>query len=246
MMVLRRCSLIIVGILICFGCASAGPSIVDKSQPPQEGGQKVTAGARKSPEDGNQKLSAGIKSYEDGNYQDAAKLIQAALNTGLRDKESQVKAHKYLAFIHCSSDKKRECAEEFRKALELDPSFELQATEAGHPLWGPVYASVKGAPKTTTEVRAKSPSTDAAGSPSMLAPRDAHAAELRPGTSSGTLVVVKRSNFRAEADEKSKILRVLNKGEKLEYLGKSESGKWFHCKLLPSGPEGWIFNDLVE
>jgi hypothetical protein len=27
----------------------------------------------------------------------------------------------------------------------LDPSFELEASEAGHPIWGPVFRNVKNA-----------------------------------------------------------------------------------------------------
>jgi hypothetical protein len=36
------------------------------------------------------------------------------------------------------------CREEFRKALTMDPSLELSPAEAGHPVWGPVFRSLKG------------------------------------------------------------------------------------------------------
>lgn len=89
-----------------------------------------------------QNLTAGIKLYEDGTYADASKNLQAALDGGL-DKVDQVRAHKYLAFIYCVSDREKLCRDEFSKALEIDPNFELKPAEAGHPLWGPVFASVK-------------------------------------------------------------------------------------------------------
>ena len=93
-----------------------------------------------------QALAKGIKSYEDGDYKDAAAQLQAALNFGLDARSDQVKAHKYLAFVHCVSSRSRQCRDEFRRALRLDPSFTLEAAEAGHPLWGPVFRAVKAEP----------------------------------------------------------------------------------------------------
>jgi tetratricopeptide (TPR) repeat protein len=221
--------LIVVGMLICFGCAGTGANLVENSPPPQKG---------------EQELSAGIKNYEEGNYKDSIKLIQEALTKGLPNKDRQVEAHKYLAFIHCVSGRKKECTDEFKKALELDPNFELQAAEAGHPLWGPVYSSVKGTKTTSSEISAKSPTKEAAP---PLVPKEGHAAELTSISVSSLkiLVVVKTSNMRANADGKSKIIHILKKGEKVEYLGKSESGDWYNCKL-PSGLAGWVFKDLVQ
>ena len=205
-------------------------------------GEKLPAAAT-----GRQTLSAGIKSYEEGNYKDSMRLIQEALAKGLPDKKSQVEAHKYLAFIHCVSDRKKECTDEFKKAIELDPNFDLEAAEAGHPLWGPVYSSVKGTKATSAATSTKAPVKEAAAPPPILAPKEAQAADLPspPGSSPKILVVIKTSNLRAEADGKSKIIHILKKGEKVEYLGKSESGDWYNCKL-PSGLAGWVFKNLVQ
>jgi Tfp pilus assembly protein PilF len=90
-----------------------------------------------------QTLQSGIRQYEEGNYSEASRLLQTALDQGL-GKTDQVRAHKYLAFIHCVSGRDARCREEFRAALKIDPSFELAANEAGHPIWGPVFRSVKG------------------------------------------------------------------------------------------------------
>jgi tetratricopeptide (TPR) repeat protein len=201
------------------------------------------------PREGEQKLSEGIKSYEGGNYKDSMKLLQEALAKGLPSKEDQVEAHKYLAFIHCISDRKKECTDEFKKALELNPNFELQAAEAGHPLWGPVYSSVKGASATSATVSAKSPAKEAAPPPTPAAkePKEAQATEKpsAPGSSPKILVVVKTSNLRAKAESKSKIIGILKKGEKIEYLGQSKPGDWINCKTA-SGLTGWVFKDLVQ
>jgi Tfp pilus assembly protein PilF len=91
---------------------------------------------------GSTYLEEGVREYEEGNYRTSGRRIRYALEEGLSRPE-RVKAHKYLAFIACVSGQQLTCREEFSIALELDPSFELDAAEAGHPTWGPVYKSVK-------------------------------------------------------------------------------------------------------
>ncbi len=93
---------------------------------------------------GDQELAAGIRQYEDGNYSEAARLLQASLDQGIFSISGQVTAHKYLAFIHCISGREAQCRNEFRAALKVDPTFDLAPNEAGHPIWGPVFRSVKG------------------------------------------------------------------------------------------------------
>ncbi len=45
--------------------------------------------------------------------------------------------------MHCAGNRVVPCREEFRKALTVDPELELAPAEAGHPIWGPVFKSVK-------------------------------------------------------------------------------------------------------
>src|SRR5262245_49779960 len=92
---------------------------------------------------GEDDLEFGVKAYEDGELVYSAKLLQASLDNGLRFNSDRVRAHKYLAFIHCASSRVPQCRDEFKKALDLDPSFDLRENEAGHPTWGPVFRSVK-------------------------------------------------------------------------------------------------------
>ena len=94
------------------------------------------------PSRGDSELQAGIKLYEDGRYAQASKSFENALNLGLGN-AGQVTAHKYLAFIHCVSKRERQCRGHFNSALDIDPSFDLSPAEAGHPMWGPVFRSVK-------------------------------------------------------------------------------------------------------
>jgi uncharacterized protein YgiM (DUF1202 family) len=228
-MKISRIGLLIVGMLICFGCAGT-ESNIKKDSPPLHNGE--------------QKLSAGIKSYEEGDYKGSETLLKEALVMGLPDKKDQIDAHKYLAFIHCVTSREKECADEFKKALELDPNFQLQTAEAGHPLWGPVYSSVKSEKATHEPASLMAPPKTAIAPPPSMAPKDAQAAELPP-LQAKMLVIVKTSNLREKADSKSKIVHILKKGEKVEYLGRTKAGDWINCKL-PSGVTGWIFKDLVQ
>jgi Tfp pilus assembly protein PilF len=96
-----------------------------------------------SPRKAEQELSTGIMNYEDGNYKAAAKSLHSALDSGLTFDSDAARAHKYLAFIHCLSNREKQCRDEFRKALEKDNKFDLDPAEAGHPIWGPVFRAVK-------------------------------------------------------------------------------------------------------
>jgi Tfp pilus assembly protein PilF len=87
-------------------------------------------------------LEEGLRNYEEGNYRTAQRRLQFALEEGL-SRPDRVKAHKYLAFIACVSGQQLTCREEFGIAFELDPKFDLEPAEAGHPIWGPVFKSVK-------------------------------------------------------------------------------------------------------
>jgi hypothetical protein len=57
------------------------------------------------------------------------------------------------------------------------------------------------------------------------------------------LITTKGCNIRSEANSNSKIIKTLNKGEKLEKTGKS--GNWINVKLS-SGQTGWVHKDLVK
>jgi Tfp pilus assembly protein PilF len=87
-------------------------------------------------------LKVGLQQFDDGDYAESAKNLQSAIDRGLPNKE-RANAHKHLAFIHCASNRERLCRDEFRKALALDPALDLAPAEAGHPLWGPVFRSLK-------------------------------------------------------------------------------------------------------
>lgn len=88
-------------------------------------------------------LSLGIRAYEDGDYRNSTRLLQSALASELFLTSDKVAAHKYLAFMHCAQAREKACRDEFRKALALNPDFQLTPAESGHPSWGPVFKSLK-------------------------------------------------------------------------------------------------------
>lgn len=91
---------------------------------------------------GDAAFATGMRQYENGQHVEAARNLQAAVDLGL-PAASRATAHKHLAFIHCAGGRERQCRDEFRKALALEPRMELGPAEAGHPVWGPVFRSVK-------------------------------------------------------------------------------------------------------
>jgi hypothetical protein len=84
-------------------------------------------------------LLAGLKAYDDAQYPSAERQFREALAAGLASPKDRAEAHKRLAFIHCAAARVADCETEFRRARAADPSFALDAAEAGHPVWGPVY-----------------------------------------------------------------------------------------------------------
>jgi Tfp pilus assembly protein PilF len=87
-------------------------------------------------------LLAGLRAYEDGQYGDAERELNKALNTGLVSAGDRAVANKHLAFVYCTSQREKACADAFRAARVADSGFALSRAEAGHPLWGPVYKRV--------------------------------------------------------------------------------------------------------
>lgn len=132
-MILRVAKVFLGGLalLLVSGCQNMSPFACDGSQTHGTG----------TPTD--KKLNYGVLSYEEGNYQASIMALQGVLDTGLSGKPEQVKAYKYLAFIQCVSGRESMCRDYFKKALEIDPKFNLDTAEAGHPIWGPAFHSVK-------------------------------------------------------------------------------------------------------
>jgi hypothetical protein len=122
--------LALIGLAACLSACVAPPApqpLVDALQRPAE-----------------RQLAAGLRAYDDGRYDDAETNLVDALRLGLLHPRDQAAAYKTLAFVFCTSQRPSQCAAAFRSARAADPAFALSRAEAGHPLWGPVYAAVRG------------------------------------------------------------------------------------------------------
>lgn len=91
-------------------------------------------------------LVEGLRAYDEGQYPAAETALQRALSAGLASARDRASAHKLLAFIACTSERIAACEAAFRAARAADPGFGLDRSEAGHPLWGPVWRQVLAAP----------------------------------------------------------------------------------------------------
>jgi len=127
--------------IACAGCASPGGVQTDdwvvSAKAP------ATRTGRASPSRAQMDLRRGIQSYEDAEYEIAARNFRSALKRGLRTPRDKAQAYKYLAFLACTSGRMKSCRAEFRNALQADPRFELAPAETGHPIWGPVFRDAK-------------------------------------------------------------------------------------------------------
>jgi Tfp pilus assembly protein PilF len=94
------------------------------------------------PTKAQQTMYAGLWLYQEGHYEQSLKSLQSAIQQGLPERD-RLTAHKHVAFIHCVSNRERQCRDEFRKALAIDPGMDLAPEEAKHPMWGSVFRSVK-------------------------------------------------------------------------------------------------------
>ena len=116
--------------LILAGCASA-------PEPAPAAAPSGLAELLERP--GERALVEGMRAYDEGQYAQAEGALRKALSAGLVSLRDRASAHKFLAFITCTSERLAECEQQFRAAKAADPGFALNRSEAGHPLWGPVY-----------------------------------------------------------------------------------------------------------
>ena len=148
-----------VALLIVAGCDALPGTRPD--QKPSAAAPQITEDMLR--ERAREQLALGVKQYDAGDFDNSAKNLQGSLDHGLLSKQEQASARKYLAFIFCAAGREVQCRDEFRKAFEIYPEFALTAAEDGHPVWGPVYRSVR------TQLIAEREA--AAGKPMSLLPR---------------------------------------------------------------------------
>ena len=126
----QRLSMLLLAAAVLAGCAAPPP-------PP-----KPTGLAEVMERPAERALLDGIRAYDDGQYAKAEQSLRKALAEGLQSSRDRATAHKLLAFITCTSERLADCEQQFREARAADASFALSRSEAGHPIWGPVYTSL--------------------------------------------------------------------------------------------------------
>jgi len=128
----RRLSMLLLAAAVLAGCATP-------TTPPPP---KPTGLSEVMERPAERALLDGIRAYDDGQYAQAEKALRMALADWLQSARDRATAHKLLAFITCTSDRLADCQSEFREARAADANFALSRSEAGHPVWGPVYKSL--------------------------------------------------------------------------------------------------------
>jgi hypothetical protein len=81
--------------------------------------------------------------YDKGDYVQALRALLTAQEIWRAPTETKVTAQKYVAFSHCLLNRPQPCKQSFRDLLRMKPDFELEAAEAGHPLWGAEFKQAK-------------------------------------------------------------------------------------------------------
>src|SRR3954468_7568502 len=182
------------GITACAPRQSADPAA---PRVPQISESQLREKARES-------LAQGIEHYNAGRFADATRSLTAALDHGQLTRPEQGSARKYLAFIHCVSGREAQCRDEFRKALEIDPGFDLSVAEAGHPGWGPVYRDVRAqlsAPAAAAAPAKPKPAAARSGAEGLLDQGLARYAEGKFDDAAKLLVSALKQGLGAKADQ---------------------------------------------
>ncbi|AOK26369.1 type VI secretion protein [Burkholderia ubonensis] len=107
------------------GCSSTSTS----TSPTQSAARAAVDGARAA--------------YAAGDYGRTISILGRAREIDGADVDTQVAAHKLLAFSYCVTNRVATCRAEFSKILDLNPRFELTPAEKGHPIWGPAFETAR-------------------------------------------------------------------------------------------------------
>ncbi|AGK49636.1 hypothetical protein BTI_4908 [Burkholderia thailandensis MSMB121] len=85
-------------------------------------------------------LDSAKAAYDAGDYRRTISLLGGhAREVDGADVNTQVAAHKLLAFSYCLTRRVTQCRAEFSRILDLNPRFDLSPAEKGHPIWGPAF-----------------------------------------------------------------------------------------------------------
>jgi hypothetical protein len=147
-----KLAIILAGVALISACTTenqnvklpvpAKPPIAEPAPPPQlESPEKIAA--RSARATAQAELESGIALYNNGDYHGAIKRFGVISESLKPYKDLELRAIKFTAFSYCVTGRSSLCRLQFERAVKLDPSFNLEPGEKGHPLWGPVFDRVK-------------------------------------------------------------------------------------------------------
>lgn len=125
---------------------SPGPVVVPPSTAPAQAPvptPSVSAAAAPSP--AQKALAEGIAAYDSGDFNAAIRKLTTTpeLNAASAPAALRIDALKYAAFSYCVTNRRALCRRQFDALLAIDAKYDLKPSEAGHPIWGPVFAQAK-------------------------------------------------------------------------------------------------------
>lgn len=125
-----RLSALAVSLALVAGCTTPPPPPPAPERLSQQAARTALERAQQAFDEGN--YPAAISTLRNG-----ASLFDAA------EPATRTRALKLEAFSYCVLDQLPECRAQFRKLLDIFPSFTLDVAERTHPVWGPAFETAK-------------------------------------------------------------------------------------------------------
>jgi Tfp pilus assembly protein PilF len=124
------------------GCPQKQTVAPPPPPPAEPSAEEKAAMAREAA--GRRHVELGVAHFEAGNYPEAEHMLLTpeVWQAGVAQ---QLRALKFLAFTYCVSERPLQCSQSFERAFQLDPNFDLEPAERGHPLWGRAFSAVQSA-----------------------------------------------------------------------------------------------------
>lgn len=116
-------------ILTLYGALLIGLSACGTASPAQSAARATVLSARAA--------------YNAGDYERTLTILGRSHDIDSGSTDTQIEAHKLMAFSYCVTNRTSLCRIEFSKILDIDPHFELSTAEKGHPIWGPAFEAAR-------------------------------------------------------------------------------------------------------
>lgn len=88
-------------------------------------------------------VTSAHAAYDAGDYERTLYILGHSRDIDSGNTDTQIEAHKLMAFSYCVTNRVSLCRMEFSKILDINPHFELSTAEKGHPIWGPAFEAAR-------------------------------------------------------------------------------------------------------